>query len=416
MKKVWLIIRRELRLRMRKPSFWVLTLLVPVVLAALYALPVMATQRTGHAQTVLVVDQTGLFAPGLQSTADVHFREMPSFDYARDHRADGENLILFIPLRETTLPREATLFYFDYHTPSLAVQSTVDNQLQLLLRNAIMEDVYGLSPEERHSVESSHVRLTTRDVVTGHDGLTRVKTVLALVLALVMALALVVFGVQVMRAVQEERQNRVAEVIASSVRPVQLMAGKVAGVAVTAVVQIALWCALTAAAVAGIQATAPDLFDAARQQAAQRSLATKGAMASMQYDTPVTLVDDTVQAISAIHLPLIAAMFLLFFLLGYLLYGGLLAALAARLDSDADAMQWTLLVSSPLLVVPLLMPLAVRSSAFLTLFPLTAPAAVMAQLPFGIAWGTVLISILLLVLCAAAALLMAARTYRRHIV
>lgn len=412
MKKLLLIVGRELRMSLRRPSFWVLTLLVPVALAALYALPVIAAQRAAGPQTVLVVDETGLFDGGLRSTKEVHFHSMPSLEYAASHRAEGEELVLYIPLRETVMPREATLYYYGSSAPSLAVQSTVDNQLQLLLRNAILEDVYGLSPAERHSVESSHISLHTRDVVTGRDGQTRVRTVLATVLAVLMALALIIFGAQVMRAVQEERQNRVAEIVASSVRPVQLLGGKLGGVVVTALLQLTLWCALTAAAIGGIQAAAPDLFSAAREQAAQRSIASKGDLAMMQYDTPVTLVDDTVTALAAIDIPLIAGLFLLFFLLGFMLYGSLLAALAARLGSDAAALQWTLLISIPLMLVPL-----IRSTPqWLVLLPFTAPGAVMAALPFGIDFSSVVWSALLLAVMGAAALLLAARTYRRHII
>ncbi len=414
MKKLLLIIGRELRMSLRRPSFWVLTLLVPVALAALYALPVIAAQRAAGPQTVLVVDETGLFT-GLRSTKEVHFHSMPSLEYAAGHRTDGEELVLHIPLRETAMPREATLFYYGNKAPSLAVQSTVDNQLQLLLRNAILEDVYGLSTAERHSVESSHISLHTRDVVTGRDGQTRVKTVLATVLAVLMTMALILFGAQVMRAVQEERQNRVAEVIVSSVRPVELLGGKLGGVAVTAVLQLALWGALTAAAIGGIQAAAPQLFEAAREQSAQRSLASKGDIATAQYDTPVTLVDDTVAALASIDIPLIAGMFLLFFLLGFLLYGSLLAALAARLDSDAAALQWTLLVSIPLIFIVVSGQWS-ASSAVAVLLPFTAPAAVMAALPFGISISSVLWSAVLLAATGAAALLLAARTYRRRII
>ncbi|MCR5589401.1 MAG: ABC transporter permease [Bacteroidales bacterium] len=415
MRGLLLIIGRELRMKLRRPSFWVLTLLVPVALAVLYALPVIAAQRTTEPQTVLVVDETGLFEGGLRSTTDVHFHSMPSLKYAADHNADDEDLVLYIPLKESVMPREATLYYYGKKAPSLAVQSTIDNQLQMLLRNAIMEDVYGLSLAERHSVESSHISLRTRDVVTGREGQTRVKSVLSTVLAVLMTLALIIFGVQAMRAVQEERQNRVAEVIVSSVKPVQLMGGKLGGVALTALLQLALWCALTAAAVAGIQAAAPDLFDAAREQAAQRSLASKGDLATLQYDTPVTLVDDTVTALTSINLPLIAAMFMLFFLLGFLLYGSLLAALAARLDGDAAALQWTLLISLPL-IVACGQWLVVSGSQWLVLLPFTAPAAIVAALPFGISTATAIWSALLLSIFGAAALWLAARTYKRHII
>ena len=160
---------------------------------------------------------------------------------------------------------------------------------------------------------------------------------------------------------------------------------------------------------------------AARQQQSARSLATKGTEATTQYNTPVSLVDDTVQGLTAINLPLIASMFLFFFLLGYLLYGSLLAALAARLDSDSDALQWVLLVLSPLLIVLMLIPLLTGNPSgtlaqWLTLIPLTAPAAALLRLPFGLpAWQLTLAALLLLATLAAAAWY-ASRTYRRHLV
>ena len=400
---------------LRRPSFWVLTLLVPVALAVLYALPVVAAQHSAGPQTVLVVDQTGLFDGRLRSTADVHFRSMPSLDYAGSHRGDGEELVLYIPRKETAMPREATLYYYGSKAPSLMVQSTVDNQLQQLLRNAILEDVYGLSADERHSVESCHINMRTRDVVTGREGQTRVKSVLSMVLAVLMTVALIVFGTQVMRAVQEERQNRIAEVMATSVRPLQLLGGKLGGVAVAALLQLVLWCLLTVAAIAVIQSASPQLFEAARTQAELRTLATKGDLATIQYDTPVMLVDDAVAALAAIDIPLIAGLFLLFFLLGFLLYGSLLAALAARLDSDAAALQWTLLVCLPLIVIVVIGQRSV-GSLMAMLLPFTAPAAVMAALPFGVSVSTLIWSLLLLLLAIVALSFIAARTYRHRLV
>lgn len=412
MNRFWLILRRELGVRLRKPSFWVLTIMVPMVLAALYALPVVAAQRSGESATVLVVDETGLFADRLQSSGDVAFVPMPTVEYAKQHRAD-DDLLLYIPLRETAMPREATLFFFGSRAPSLAVQSTVDGQLQQLLRTAVLEDVYGLSPTDRRSVESAHINLRTRDVVTGRDGMTRVKTVAALVLALLMALAMIVFGVQVVRAVQEERQNRVAEVVVTSVRPGQLLSSKVAAVAVAAVLQMLLWGALTAAAVAGVKAAAPELFDAVRQEVAMRHTFD---ISAPQSAMPTAPVNDAVRGLAGLNLSLLVVMFVLSFLMGYMLYGGLLAALAARLDSEADALQWTLLVCSPLLAVALLTPLIVRGSAFLIILPFTAPAALVASLPFGVSTTLAVIALIVLALCGIAALMLAARVYRRRLV
>lgn len=419
MKKLMLIIARECRMRLRRPAFWVLTLLVPVVLAVLYVLPVIAAQRASEPAKVLVVDQTGLFDGGLLSTSEVVFEAMPSLDYAKNHADEGD-LILYIPLRETTIPRDAFLIY-DGGTPVLAVQSAVDAQLQTLLRNAILEDVYNLEPSVYHSVESTHISLHAQESASGRESFTNVKTVVALVLAVLMVLALLLFGVQVVRSVQEERQNRVAEVVATAVKPVSLLVGKIAGVALTAIVQLSLWVALTAAAIAGVQAANPTLFAQAREQQELRSLATKGVEATAQYETPVALVDQTVQGLAAIRLPLVAAMFLLYFLVGYLLYGALLALLAARLDSDADPLQWSLLILSPLLLVLILSPLVLKAPAgtlasWLTVVPFTAPAAALLRLPFGMPTWQVLLSLALILLLFAAFAILAARTYKRRLV
>lgn len=422
MKKTFLILARELRYRLRRPAFWVLTLAVPVLLATLYALPVLAARHADREATVLVVDETGLFQHALRPSDKVVFRTMPSLDYARRQLASDSSAtaILFIPARQTTIPRDAFLYHRS-STPPLALQSLIDSQLQMLLRNAIFEDVYQLDPAVIRSVEGAHIRLHTQDAATGRESFAAVKSVVAVALSVLIVLALIVFGVQVMRAVQEEKSTRMAEVMVSSVRPVQLMVGKVGGVAATALVQLTLWTLLTAAAIGAVQASNPDLFAAARQQQSARSLATKGTEATTQYNTPVALVDDTVQGLTAINLPLVTSMFLLFFLLGYLFYGSLLAALAARLDSDADALQWVLLVLSPLLIVLMLISLLIGNPSgdlaqWLTLIPFTAPAACLLRLPFGLpVWQIGLAAVLLLATFAAAAWL-ASRTYRRHLV
>ena len=407
-----IIVFRELRQRLRRPAFWVLTLLVPVALAALYALPVVASQRAVETQHILVVDETGLFSGRLVSSDAVSFRSVASLDEAERLRGEHD-MVLLVPLRQTAIPRDAFLYYHG-NAPSPAVQNLVDSRLQALLHDAILEDVYGLDPDTYRSVRGAGIRLHTQEAASGHDSFLRVRRIVGLSLAVVMAMALIIFGVQVMRSVQAERQNRVAELLLTSVRPVQLMWGKVGGVAVAAVLQLTLWIALTAGAVAGVQAAAPELFAQARAQQQVQSVATRGVEATAQYATPVSLVDDTVQGLAAINLPLTALVFVLFFLLGLALYGSLLAALASRLDAEADALQWSLLVCSPLLLA-LLLAVADVGGAVLVLCPLTAPAAVLAQLPFGLPLWQLLLSSALLVGLAIPSAMLAAKAYKKYI-
>lgn len=421
MKKLLLILSREYRLRLRRPSFWVLTLLVPLLLAALYALPVVVASGEKEQAEVLVVDETGLFENGLRPTPEVAFRRMPSLDYARRtmDTSDRVAAILFIPMREFTIPRDA-FFYHRSSTPPLALQSLVDSQLQMLLRNAIIEGVYHLEPSVYHSVESTNIRLHPHDAVTGRESFARVKSVLAVVLAALMVLALIVFGVQVMRSVREEKNSRVVEVVIASVRPLQLLVGKVVAVSLAALTQLALWVVLTALAVSLVRSSSPELFAYAEQQLEAPSVASKGTEATLQYAAPLSLPDEAMQGLAAVDLPTVAALFALFFLLGLLLYGALLAALASRLDPDADTLQWTLVATSPMLLVLVLaswllqQPAGTLAQCF-TLIPFTAPAAAMLRLPFGIGTLQLALAVLLLLASFFLAALLAARTYRRHL-
>lgn len=429
MKKTLVILCREYRLRLKRPAFWVLTLLVPLLLAALYAIPVIAAHDTHQRATVLVVDESSLFLHNMQSTDEVAFLPQPDLDHARQRMAQADSIsaILFIPkFQNGQIPREVFLYQRDNTPPSVA--AAANSQLQLLLRRMLLADVYAqLDPEQlgrdsRLSVEATGIRIHTLDADSGDESYATVKTVAATVLTVLMVLALLVFGIQVMRSVQEEKNTRVAEVVASSVKPVQLLAGKISGIALAAVTQIVLWVLLSAVAIGLVQKSNPDLFAQARQQQeAARSIATKGAEATAQFHAPVQLVDETVQGLTAINLPLMASMFFLFFLLGYLLYGALLAALAALLDCDADALQWVLLVLSPLILVLLLIPLILNATKgglalFLTYLPFTAPATVLLRLPFGISIADVTIAAFLMLLCAAIAALFAARIYKRHLI
>lgn len=421
MKKLLLILSREYRLRLRRPSFWVLTLLVPLLLAALYALPVVVASGEKEQAEVLVVDETGLFENGLRPTPEVAFRRMPSLDYARRtmDTSDRVAAILFIPMREFTIPRDA-FFYHRSSTPPLALQSLVDSQLQMLLRNAIIEGVYHLEPSVYHSVESTNIRLHPHDAVTGRESFARVKSVLAVVLAALMVLALIVFGVQVMRSVREEKNSRVVEVVIASVRPLQLLVGKVVAVSLAALTQLALWVVLTALAVSLVRSSSPELFAYAEQQLEAPSVASKGTEATLQYAAPLSLPDEAMQGLAAVDLPTVAALFALFFLLGLLLYGALLAALASRLDPDADTLQWTLVAASPMLLVLVLSPWLLQQPAgtlaqCFTLIPFTAPAAAMLRLPFGIGTLQLALAVLLLLASFFLAALLAARTYRRHL-
>lgn len=417
---LWIIVCREFRSRVRRPAFWMLSLLVPLLVAGLYLLPPMLASRPVRQVQVAVVDESGLFASQLQSSPTVAYHPVGGVGYGRRMVENDEaDVLLLILSRETTIPTEAVLYY-QAHSPSSALQADVDHQLQTILRNSILLDVHGLTVEEYALMERTRIHLRTQDMATGREAYVQVKGVLGIVLALLALLVVVIFGAQVTRGVMEERHSRVVEMLVSSVRPFHLLLGKVLGIGAAGLLQFVLWLALSTAAIGGIHSAYADLFAQVENQRVQ-SLATKGdaAVAQMQAAADEMPQSDLMQGLAAIDWMAVLPWFLLFAIAGYLLYATLFAALGARLDKDADTSAFTLLLLAPLLAalccVPVLLsdpsgPLAVT----LSLIPFTSPVALLFRLPFGLPLWQAVLSLSLIVVCIPLCTAWAASIYRRR--
>ncbi|MBQ7710555.1 MAG: ABC transporter permease [Bacteroidales bacterium] len=418
---LWIILCREFRSRVRRPAFWILSLAIPLLVAALYLIPPLLASRPERQVCVAVVDESGLFASQLQSSPAVAYQPVGGVALGRRMvEEDAADALLLILARETTIPTEAVLYY-QAHSPSTALQAEVDHQLQTILRNSILLDVHGIAVEDYALIARTRIHLRTQDMATGREAYAQVKGALGLTLALLALLVVLVFGGQVTRGVMEERHSRVVEMLVSSVSPFRLLLGKVLGIGAAGLLQFALWLLLSAAAIGGIHVAYADLFDRVEQQQLH-SLATKGdaAVAQMQSADQMPPVSELMQGLSAIDWVTVLPWFFLFAMTGYLLYASLFAALGARLDKDADTAAFTLLLTSPLLVALCCVPAmqADPSGALavtLSLIPFTAPVALLFRLPFGLPVWQVMLALALVIaaipLCTAAA----ARLYRRRI-
>lgn len=423
MNKIFLVIQREYATRVRKPSFWILTLVVPILLAGLYAIPiVLATRPLEHAN-VLVADETGLFSGEFRSGRDITYFDAGSLDYAKRQLAEVDSLdaIVYIPARESTIPYDAFLYYRT-DEPSATVQSNVDRQLQEILRNRILQDVHGISPEDYAMLTGTHIKLRTQDIETGRDGFLTVKTVVGIVLVMLVFMAVFLFGAQVMRGVMEEKNSRIVEVIVCSVKPFQLMMGKVVGIGLVGLTQFALWMLLSAVAVGGLQLTHGDLFRQTAESMRLESVATKGAEATAQMDAARAAMpaDELMQGLTSIDFGLLAVLFVFYFVFGYLLYASLFAAMGSLVDSDTDSQQFTLPVTAPLILAMLLLPAMIDApsgslSVWLSIIPFTSPVAMMLRIPFGVPVWQLALSAGLLLATFPACIWAAARIYRAGI-
>ena len=447
MNTIPLVIRREYLTRVRKPSFWLLTILVPILLAIVYAIPVYMALRPIDKTVVLVVDESGVFGgfdrddtlrtdSHFSSSDEIEYRYAASLDYAlrqldgQPPTANGQRptangqqptAILYIRSRASeAIPTDACL-YFKRDLPPQQVRTDVDRQLQRILRNRLLQ-AHGISDDEYALITGTKINLRTQDLETGREAFTEVKTALGLILAMLIYIAIFMFGSQVMRGVVEEKTNRIVEVIVCSVKPFHLMMGKVVGIALVGLTQFLLWVFLTGIAVVGIQASNSELFSNATTKHQITELATKGNDATLQMQQASDLADvpQLVEGIAAIDFSVILPMFLFFFVFGYLLYATLFAAAGAMSDTDTDTSLFSLPLTIPLLAVLLLMPAMLEApsgtlSQVLSIIPFTSPVAMMLRIPFGVPIWQIVLSVSLLIATIPLCTWLAARIYRSSI-
>lgn len=433
MNKILLVIQREYLTRVKKPSFWILTLVVPILLGLLYAIPIILASKPLEHANVLVVDDSGIFQGQFDSGRDITYIDAPSLSDAKRQLAANDSLaaIVFIPARETSIPQDAFLYYRS-DAPSMNVQSNVDNQLQEILRNRILLDVHGITADDYAMLTGTRIKLRTQDLETGRDGFLQIKVAIGILLAFLVFMAVFMFGSQVMRGVMEEKTSRIVEVIVCSVKPFQLMMGKVVGIALVGLTQFALWALLSGVAIAGIRIAGADLFRQA-EQPHPAQIATKGSEATAQYEAARYEaaqyeagegIDkdkrELLEGLSAIDFGLIGGMFLFYFIFGYLLYASLFAAAGSLVDNETDSQQFTLPLTIPLLLSFLLLPAMINEpsgalSVWLSIIPFTSPVAMLFRIPFGVSIWQVALSMALLLLFFPLCTWLAARVYRNAI-
>lgn len=420
--KILYILQREYSTRIRKSSFWIISFVVPLLVAGLYALPLIVQRHADERTQILIVDPLDLTAAQFHSTPSRAYRAMPSLTAARRvlDTATIPTAILYLPARESALPTDAFLLYRS-EVPSAAVQNDIHHQLHAILRNHILSDINAITPDDYYSITHTTIRIHPQDVEHGRDSYVTLRSAIAVLLALLVIIAIGAFGSQVMRSITEEKNNRIAEFLLGTVRPSQLLAGKVMGVGLLGLTQFVVWLVIAVPAIVVIQGAFSDLLDQARQLQTL-TLASKGDELhdQMQALAAIPQLSDIVQGLPSVDIPFLATFFLAYFLLGFFLYASLFAGAGALARPDTDTQQFTLPLTLPLLATLVTLPFLLAHPSgplaiVLSLIPLTSPVAMLVRLPFGVPLWHVVVSLGLLVVTIPLFLLLAARLYRRHI-
>ena len=418
MNKIGLIIKREYMTRVRKRSFLILTFLGPILMAAIYIIPIMlALNSSNENMRIAVVDESHWFEDRFTGTKEHTFVNMPNqpIDSVKELVKSGIfDMAVYVPPTQLNIPSNAVVYSIRQ------VPMEVENYISNVMKKEIEDQklmAKGVDPEIVSAVKTDVNLQIMRmdDKGNEKETFTKVQFALGIGLSMRVYMFIIFFGGQVMQGVSEEKTNRIIEVIISSVKPFQLMMGKIIGVSLVALTQFVLWILLTGALYLGFSAfmglSSPEILSS-------------GTVMSQQISSNDIMNNEAVQNIiqiaHSIDFGTIIGCFLIFFILGYLPYATLYAAIGSLVDNNTDSQQFTLPVTVPLIVAIISSFYIVNNpdsslSVWLSMIPFTSPISMMVRIPFGVPIWQIVLSVVILAGTFVAMTWFAAKIYRTGI-
>lgn len=399
MGKIWLVIQREYSSRVKKKSFLLATLLTPLIFPAMMGIFVwiaMEERENQKLRIIEVVDENKLF---FLESSDQHAFSFSDVDVEEGKKLvqDGDRYgFLFIPKIDLKDPQG--IVYYGEENPNMTFISRLENNLRKRIEEQRLVET-GIDPqiinEVRTNVSIRSIQLDAEGTETVSDA--TVNYAIGFVSGILIYMFIFIYGNQIMQGVIEEKSNRIIEILVSSLRPFQLMMGKIIGVAGVGLTQILIWLVL----IGGLTTVVTGFLGMQMPQEQAMELANPDMAEVMESNSDVA---EILQVISGIDFMGISLSFLFFFLGGYLLYGALFAAIGAAVDAPSEAQQFMFPVTIPLLVAYMGLFVFVlndpnsTTSFWLSIIPLSSPIAMMGRVSFGVPWYEMLLSMSLLIL------------------
>jgi ABC-2 type transport system permease protein len=437
MNKILLIIRREYLTRVKKRSFIVMTILGPLLMAAIVIVPVYVATMSNELKTVSVIDETGFFFGKFKDSESIRFHYLVSDigSAKSSFTKTGDYALLYIPKTELALPSAAMLYS----------KSQVNINVKSYIRTVMAKRIEELKLEAkiRDLKLPEDAKITTEDILRsinasvdintikiGDEGkeeksYPEVSMILGMFSGILIYFFIFLFGAQVMRGVIEEKTNRIIEVIISSVKPFQLMMGKITGIGMVGLTQFLLWVILTATIVTVATSTFSSKIKAGSATEQMIQSQTRGMAMQLPNAADSAKItgedkNEVIAAIESIDFPVMIGMFLFFFLFGYLLYAALFAAVGSAVDSEADTQQFMLPLTVPLILSIIMAQYVIQEpqgpvAFWFSIIPLTSPVIMMIRIPFGVPYAQIILSMSLLVGGFLGATWLAAKIYRTGI-
>jgi ABC-2 type transport system permease protein len=380
MKKVRLIIQREFLTRVQKKSFIILSLLAPIIFAlTMFIYVKLVSDMPAEVLNVMIADDTQWVGENIPSTDVFKFENiepLPLEDLRKKYASSDEAIILYIEGEKDGYPVNFSVYSKKSINIDLqeyvkrVIASTIENRK---LKEYDIDNLDKILAEIRTPVNMRTIKWEENR----EDKETNTQMIMAIsyMLSFILYMFIFMFGSMVMRGVIEEKSSRIIEVMVSSVKPFQLMAGKIIGVALVAILQFLIWIVLT-----GVFFFAFQEFSSGSKEMASGL---------------------TVQ-FASVNIVEILVFFVLYFLGGYLLYASMFAAVGSAVESEADSQQLMMPITIPLIFAIMIMVQTFRYpdsslSVWASMIPFTSPIIMVARIPFGVPLWQIILSLTILI-------------------
>ena len=424
MHKIALIIQREYMSRVQKKSFIILTLLMPILMSALMILPTyFMTMDDEKSRTIAVYDGSSVILGRLESTEFTKFKFIPEEEFKNiKDKVQGSDYYALLVVAPNFLTTKTVQIISGVSIP-FDLKSQIQDKIQSVIEKDKMAEVVRQTniPDLEKRIAATRTRINIDTIKLGEGGeakksSTEIGMLLGYIFGFMIYIFIFIYGTMVMQGVMEEKQSRIVEVIISSVKPFQLMMGKIVGIAFVGLTQFAIWVILGFTILSASRSFYPE---SAQKQQIQNVMSQN--QDAVQAAAPqADKMQEIFSMIDTINFPLIIGCFLFFFIGGYLLYSSMFAAVGSAIDAQEDAQQFVMPITLPIILSFIVMMSAIKNpegpvAFWFSMIPFTSPIVMMSRIPFGVPIWQLALSMSLLVATFVGMVWVAGKIYRTGI-
>ena len=411
-----LIIKREYLTKVKNKSFVIMTFLSPIIFITLIAVVAYLSQvNSDKVRVISVLDESGLIENTLKKSENTSYNVLPemTLEDAKELVKESEGYgLLHIRNFSERKPSSKDFTFYSEESPSITLISDIEYEIQseLTLRNRANKGI------DVETLKSTKVNIDIAQESFAGEKTSKVDSIVKLIFGCaagyLLFMFIIIYGNMIMRSVIEEKTSRIIEVIISSVKPVQLMLGKIIGTSLAGITQLVIWIIL-----GGVLMTVVSLIlgiDMAQMQTPQQQIVEQ----AMENPDLNFKIQNIITAFFNLPLVNLIIAFILFFISGYLLYSSLYAAIGAAVDNETDTQQFMLPIIMPLILAVYIGIFTVIEdphgtvSTVFSFIPLTSPVVMLMRIPFGVPLWQQALSLLILVGSFMFTVWFAAKIYR----